>query len=204
MRKAGKQERSAPPPHQLFAWGNGRGSELLFLTRKDLSTLFLFLSLCSRQFLHPSTTPPLHHSTTPAQATKPAPDFSSRISADSTESAAMPSTSGAWKTPGANPRPLILFILFAALLPCAMRPETLRAGPPYVTDDPEPVDLYNWEINVSFLGVHNAGGWTGQEPFLDMNYGAFHNVQLHIGPSLGMSSVAHSPFQFGIGDRFGA
>jgi len=34
MRKAGKQERSAPPPDLLFVWSNGRSSELLFLKRK--------------------------------------------------------------------------------------------------------------------------------------------------------------------------
>jgi len=112
----------------------------------------------------------------------------------------MPSTGGAWKTPDADPHPLILFTLFAALLPFAAGPATLRAGPPYVTDDPEPVDLHNWEINVSFLGVHDVGGWTGQSPFLDINYGGFPNVQLHIGPSLGMSSTPHGPFQLGLGD----
>jgi len=31
MRKAGKQESSAPPPHLLFVWSNRRSSELLFL-----------------------------------------------------------------------------------------------------------------------------------------------------------------------------
>jgi len=112
----------------------------------------------------------------------------------------MQPTDRAWKAPCANLRLLIHFILAAALPALAVCPATLRAGPPYVTDDPEPPELHNWEIIWSFLGVHDAGGWTGQAPFLDINYGAFHNVQLHIGPSLAMSSAPHGPFQFGAGD----
>jgi hypothetical protein len=107
---------------------------------------------------------------------------------------------GRRKARRAIPRPLIKLILLAALPAFAMAPPTLRAGPPYITDDPEPVDLHDWEVIVSFLGFHDASGWSGETPYVDINYGAFHNVQLHIAPALALSSGARSPFQFGYGD----
>ncbi len=91
---------------------------------------------------------------------------------------------------------LTLTALLAAL---AFAP-TLQAGPPYVTDDPEPVDYHDWEVIASFIGYHDAGGWSVSTPFVDVNYGGFHNVQLHIGPSLALASAPHGPTPFGYGD----
>jgi hypothetical protein len=93
-----------------------------------------------------------------------------------------------------------LKITFLALMATLTVSQTARAGPPYITDDPEPVELHDWEVIVSFLGFHDTGGWTGQAPFLDVNYGAFDEVQLHIAPSLALSSAPRGPFQFGYGD----
>ncbi|MEA2999687.1 MAG: hypothetical protein QOK17_1520 [Sphingomonadales bacterium] len=51
------------------------------------------------------------------------------------------------------------------------------AGPPYVTDDPEPTDLGHWEIYVFGAGsgqhrdLESEGG-------IDLNYGGFKDVQL--------------------------
>jgi len=97
-------------------------------------------------------------------------------------------------------RNVTLRITQIALLAALTFAPTVHAGPPYVTDDPEPPDLHDWEVIVSFLGYHDAGGWSGSAPFVDVNYGAFHNVQLHIGPSLALSSAPRGPFQFGAGD----
>ena len=51
------------------------------------------------------------------------------------------------------------------------------AGPPYVTDDPEPTDLGHWENYTFVSGVHTPGDTSGQTGF-DLNYGGFKNVQL--------------------------
>ena len=51
------------------------------------------------------------------------------------------------------------------------------AGPPYVTDDPEPTDLGHWENYTFVSGVHTPGDTAGQAGF-DLNYGAFKDVQL--------------------------
>ena len=51
------------------------------------------------------------------------------------------------------------------------------AGPPYVTDDPEPTDLGHWENYTFVSGIHTPGDTGGQAGF-DLNYGAFKDVQL--------------------------
>ena len=51
------------------------------------------------------------------------------------------------------------------------------AGPPFVTDDPEPTDYHKWEI-YNFVGGARDGGVTGADMGLDFNYGGFKDVQL--------------------------
>ena len=53
------------------------------------------------------------------------------------------------------------------------------AGPPFRTDDPEPVEFQHFEINLLSLGSQTAGGWSGILPGLEVNYGALPNLQLH-------------------------
>lgn len=51
------------------------------------------------------------------------------------------------------------------------------AGPPYVTDDPEPTDLGHWEIYGFVSGAHVTGETAGATG-LDLNYGAAKDLQL--------------------------
>jgi hypothetical protein len=51
------------------------------------------------------------------------------------------------------------------------------AGPPYVTDDPEPTDFGHWEI-YSYTQATRMGGETQGESGFDINYGGFKDVQL--------------------------
>lgn len=51
------------------------------------------------------------------------------------------------------------------------------AGPPYVTDDPEPTDRGRWEIYHFANGLHVQGATAG-EAGLDLNYGAAKDLQL--------------------------
>lgn len=53
------------------------------------------------------------------------------------------------------------------------------AGPPYVTDDPEPTDEGHWEIYGFANGVHTDGSTAG-ESGLDINYGAAKDLQLTV------------------------
>ncbi len=56
-------------------------------------------------------------------------------------------------------------------------PVAAVAGPPYVTDDPEPTDTVHWEI-YNFVQGNEAAGTTVGQAGLDLNYGGFEDVQL--------------------------
>ena len=54
------------------------------------------------------------------------------------------------------------------------------AGPPFITDDPEPVDLGHWEVYGFSAGATGHGSTTGLGPSLEVNYGAAPGLQLHL------------------------
>lgn len=71
------------------------------------------------------------------------------------------------------------WVLVAAVVGAvlALAPVFAAAGPPYVTDDPQPTDLGHWENYAFVSGVHTPGQTTGQAG-LDLNYGGFKDTQL--------------------------
>jgi hypothetical protein len=56
----------------------------------------------------------------------------------------------------------------------------LYAGPPFDTDDPEPVDFKHWEYYVSSINNRQIGIWSGTAPHIEINYGLIQNVQIHL------------------------
>ncbi len=76
----------------------------------------------------------------------------------------------------------------------------IKAGPPYDTDDPEPVDYHHWEFYVSSHSTHDDGGWAGTLPHFEVNYGIFENVQLHAITPLAYSSPVQGANTYGFGD----
>jgi len=78
-----------------------------------------------------------------------------------------------------------------------------HAGPPFVTDDPEPVEYGHWEINSAATGLHTGTGTTAFAPQIDANYGAAPGVQLHVMPQLAYSRPGGEPGAgraYGVGD----
>lgn len=55
-----------------------------------------------------------------------------------------------------------------------------EAGPPYLTDDPEPPPLGHWEAVFFTMGLEAQGSGAGFLPALEFNYGGFEDTQLHI------------------------
>ena len=55
----------------------------------------------------------------------------------------------------------------------------VRAGPPFVTEDPEPPPPGGWEINVPFILERTPGGTEMNAPLFDLNYG-LPNIQLKL------------------------
>jgi hypothetical protein len=54
-----------------------------------------------------------------------------------------------------------------------------EAGPPFVTDDPEPTDTGHWEIYNYIQGMRALGATSGQGG-MDIDYGAYKDVQLTV------------------------
>ena len=60
---------------------------------------------------------------------------------------------------------------------CASVPTIAIAGPPYITDDPEPTDPHHWEI-YNFVGGTVEDGVTSADMGVDLNYGPLPDAQL--------------------------
>ena len=57
---------------------------------------------------------------------------------------------------------------------------TAFGDPPFVTDDPQPVDYQNWEFYIASMHSDLGGDWSGTAPQFEVNYGAVPNLQLHL------------------------
>ncbi len=74
------------------------------------------------------------------------------------------------------------------------------AGPPFLTDDPVPVDYQNWEFYIASQHTQTADGWSGTAPHFELNYGVVTNVQLHLIAPLAYNAPADGGTQYGYGD----
>lgn len=64
------------------------------------------------------------------------------------------------------------------------------AGPPFVTDDPEPVEYRRWEVNYAASKTLRSGSASAAVPSIDMNYGLLPDVQLHAQPRYALEKNA--------------
>jgi len=91
-------------------------------------------------------------------------------------------------------------VLAVLLCQVALSTGPAFAGPPFRTDDPEPVDLHHWEIYGFTAGTHLRGDTSGTLAGLEVNYGAATGLQLHIIAPLSFDRSAGSASQAGLGD----
>lgn len=93
-----------------------------------------------------------------------------------------------------KPRHALLILAFLAW------PNVLFAGPPFQTDDPEPVDYQHFE----FYTFGNADGTSIEMdtvgPAAEFNWGALPNLQLHIIVPAAAAFPSDGPRAFGLGD----
>ncbi len=92
-------------------------------------------------------------------------------------------------------RMVAVMLGLAVLLPGAV-----HAGPPFRTDDPQPVDYQHYEFYTFFTGAHVSGDTSGVGPAWEFNYGLIPDGQFHIVAPLAFDSPAGGPSQFGYGD----
>ena len=77
------------------------------------------------------------------------------------------------------------------------------AGPPYITDDPDPVEYQHWEVYFSSIFAKQPDAWTTTAPHIEVNYGVVPDVQLHMilpmtlyAPANGASSYGYGKYRF--------
>jgi len=89
--------------------------------------------------------------------------------------------------------------------------QILLAGPPFLTDDPDPVEFKHWEYYISSQNTfdHSTKIATGTLPHFEVNYGLVPNVQIHIILPLNYNYTAshfeaygYADTEFGIKYRF--
>ena len=73
------------------------------------------------------------------------------------------------------------YIISFAIMACGLIiPGAAYGGPPFVTDDPEPVDYRHWEFYLGTQLNYSRGSITGTAALVEINYGVIPDVQLHV------------------------
>jgi len=98
-------------------------------------------------------------------------------------------------------RSVNLIALVSALIVLIM-PHTCRstAGPPFVTDDPEPVEYQHFEVFLASIYQHIGGVASGTMPHVEVDYGPAPNLQLAVYLPTAFSTAPDGPLLYGLGD----
>lgn len=72
-------------------------------------------------------------------------------------------------------------IALLGALAALMLPATAWAGPPFLTDDPEPTEIGHWEIYGPFVEASGTGGSFAGSTGVEINYGAAPDLQVTVG-----------------------
>jgi hypothetical protein len=97
-----------------------------------------------------------------------------------------------------RPRSGLSVIMIACCLACTS--PSVLAGPPFVTDDPEPVNYHYSEFYIGAQQTKSTGGRSGTLPHIEYNYGAAPDVQLHMTIPYAFNNPASGTTERGIGD----
>src|SRR5579862_6905688 len=92
-----------------------------------------------------------------------------------------------------SPRHLGATGLVMALLAMGGRPVAALAGPPFQTDDPEPVDLGHYEFYVFAASDGTPLETDASGPAFEFNWGALPNTQLHAVLAFGGIDPSNNP-----------
>ena len=74
------------------------------------------------------------------------------------------------------------------------------AGPPFLTDDPEPVDFHHFEINSAYQEFDSRQVRNGTGPLFDINYGLLPDLQAHVGVAMSFNQAPGQHLAYGYAD----
>ena len=94
----------------------------------------------------------------------------------------------------------LLMAIVCILLGVLMSASMLFAGPPFRTDDPEPVEYLHWEFYVATQYANDKDRVSGTAPHLELNYGVAPNVQVHLLVPAAFDRPRGGPTLYGLGD----
>ncbi len=86
-----------------------------------------------------------------------------------------------------------------ALLPCLLG-VMAYGGPPFRTDDPQPVDPGHLELYLFAAGQRGSGSSSGLGPAVEFNYGILPDVQFHAIVPAAYNRPQDAPARAGLGD----
>lgn len=86
------------------------------------------------------------------------------------------------------------------LFPTALFSSVALAGPPYQTDDPEPVDVGEKEMYFAIEQTRTRDGISASQPLIELNYGAAPNVQIGVGVPYALNNPTQGATERGVGD----
>ncbi len=89
---------------------------------------------------------------------------------------------------------------FLALVLFSFSLQISYGGPPFSTDDPQPVDFKHWEFYISSVSTFHPDIWSGTSPHLEVNYGLIPDLQVHLLLPMNYSYVPREVPDFGYGN----
>lgn len=100
--------------------------------------------------------------------------------------------------PGRTLMIMFLGVIFWHLF--ILAPKIVWAGPPFVTDDPDPGEYRQWEVDLAAQFRHGRDGDASTLPHLEVNHGLLPDVQIHLVLPLVYVKPAGASSQYGYGD----
>jgi hypothetical protein len=74
----------------------------------------------------------------------------------------------------------LIYFLSKSFIFILIVPTFLKAGPPFLTDDPQPVDFMHWEFYISSQQQFSDNNVDATLPHFEINYGLIPDVQVHL------------------------
>jgi hypothetical protein len=77
---------------------------------------------------------------------------------------------------------------------------SLLGGPPFFTDDPEPIDFRHWEFYIASAQTRNRLDYAGTAPHFEINYGLAPNAMFHVIAAASFDRSGSRKLRYGLGD----